>query len=58
MVPFTETIKTGNKAGLKKGPKFCFDVHVKCGVSIRHPNGDVENIFEHMNLESKMRPEI
>lgn len=52
MVPFTETINTGDKAGLKEGPKFYLDAQVKPGVPIRHPNGDVEEIFEHMNLES------
>lgn len=49
MVPFT--IKTGDKAGLKEEPKFYLDARVKPGVSIRHPNGDAEQIFEPMNLE-------
>lgn len=36
----------------REGPKFYLDAHGKPGVSIRHPNGDVEKILEHMNLES------
>ena len=51
VVPFTETIKIGDKVGLKKGPKFYLDAHVKPDVYIKHPNGYVEKIFEPLNLE-------
>lgn len=52
VLPFTKTIKNGDKDSLKEGPKFYLDAHGKPGVPIRQPKRDVEKIFEPMNLES------